>query len=41
MGQTLMIATFAFALLFGTLLIQRLRQLRLEDRVEALREELE
>jgi heme exporter protein C len=41
MGQTLMLATLAFAVLFSALMIQRWRQLRLEDRVEALREDLE
>ena len=41
MGHTLMIATFAFCLLFATLTIQRWRQLRLEDQIEELREEIE
>lgn len=41
MGHTLMIATVAFCLLFAALTIQRWRQLRLVDRVEALREEIE
>lgn len=41
MTQTLWVATFAYCLLFSTLLIFRWRQLRLQDRVEALREELE
>jgi heme exporter protein C len=41
MGHTLLIASVAFCLLFCALLFQRLRQLRLEDRIEELREELE
>ncbi len=41
MTQTLWVATLAYCLLFSTLLIFRWRQLRLQDRVEALREELE
>jgi heme exporter protein C len=40
MSQTLMIASIAFLLLFSALLIHRWRQLRLEDRLEELREEL-
>jgi heme exporter protein C len=41
MGQTVNIAALAFFLLFSTLVILRWRQLRLQDRVEALREELD
>lgn len=41
MTQTLWICTIGFCLLFSTLLILRWRQLRLEDRIEELREELE
>jgi heme exporter protein C len=41
MTQTLTIATISFCLLFSALMILRWRQLRLQDRVEALREELE
>jgi len=41
MNQTLWVATLSFCLLFSTLMIMRWRQLRLEDRIEALREELE
>ena len=41
MSQTLWVATLAYCLLFSTLLIFRWRQLRLQDRIEALREELE
>ncbi len=41
MSQTLLIGTIAFCLLFSALMIMRWRQLRLEDRVEELREELE
>jgi len=41
MLQTLWVATLAYCLLFSTLLIFRWRQLRLQDRIEALREELE
>lgn len=41
MTQTLWICTVGFCLLFSTLLILRWRQLRLEDRIEELREELE
>jgi heme exporter protein C len=40
MNQTLWIATIAFCLLFSTLMIMRWRQLRLEDQIEELREEL-
>lgn len=40
MGHTLMIVTVAFCLLFSVLMVQRWRQLRLEDRLEELREEL-
>jgi heme exporter protein C len=41
MGQTIMIALIGFCLLYSALLIMRWRQLRLQDQVEALREELE
>ncbi len=41
MTQTLWVATLAYCLLFSTLLIFRWRQLRLQDRIEALREEME
>jgi hypothetical protein len=41
MGQTVMIAAFAFSLLCVNLVIYRLRQLGLEDRIVELREELE
>lgn len=41
MRQTLLIAVIAFSLLFSTLMIQRWRQLRVEDRLEELREEIE
>ena len=41
MGQTLTVAVVSFSLLFSALMIQRWRQLRLEDRLEELREELE
>jgi heme exporter protein C len=41
MTHTLWIAAIAFSLLFSTLMIHRWRQLRMEDRVAELREELE
>lgn len=41
MSQTLTVAVISFCLLFSALMIQRWRQLRLEDRLEELREELE
>jgi heme exporter protein C len=41
MQHTLWIALIAFSLLFSALMIQRWRQLRLEDRIHELREELE
>ena len=41
MGQTITIALISFTLLFCAFMIQRWRQLRLEDRLEELREELE
>lgn len=41
MGQTLGITTIAFCLLFSALMIHRWRQLRLEDQLEELREELD
>jgi heme exporter protein C len=40
MGQTVFVAMIAFCLLFSALMIARWRQLRLQDRVEILREEL-
>lgn len=41
MTHTLWIAVVAFSLLFSMLMIQRWRQLRMEDRITELREELE
>jgi heme exporter protein C len=41
MNQTLWVSTISFCLLFSALMIMRWRQLRLEDRIEALREEME
>jgi len=41
MSQTLWVATIGYCLLFSTLLIFRWRQLRLQDRIDALREEVE
>ena len=41
MGQTLGITSTAFILLFAALMIHRWRQLRLEDQLEELREELD
>ena len=41
MGQTLGITSIAFFLLFAALMIHRWRQLRLEDQLEELREELD
>ncbi len=41
MTQTLFIGVIAFSLLFSTLMIMRFRQLRLEDAVADLREEIE
>jgi heme exporter protein C len=41
MSQTLTVATISFCLLFSALMIMRWRQLRLQDRVESLREEIE
>lgn len=41
MTQTLWLTTLGFCLLYSTLMILRWRQLRLEDRVALLREELE
>ena len=41
MTQTLWIGTLAFCLLFSALMIQRWRQLRVEDRIAELREEIE
>ena len=40
MGQTLTIALISFSLLYSALMIQRWRQLRVEDRLAELREEL-
>jgi heme exporter protein C len=40
MGQTLMIVSISFSILFAALLIHRWRQLRLEARIEDLREAL-
>lgn len=40
MGHTLWITTISFCLLFSTLMIIRWRQLRMEDRLEELRERL-
>ena len=41
MGQTIGIAAVAFALLFATLMLHRLRLLRMEDRIAELREEVD
>ena len=41
MTQTLWVATIGYCFLFSALLIFRWRQLRLQDRVDALREEVE
>ncbi|HXF62903.1 MAG TPA: cytochrome c biogenesis protein CcsA [Caldilineaceae bacterium] len=41
MSQTLTISAVAFSLLFSALMIQRWRQLRVEDRIAELREEVE
>ncbi len=41
MGDTLTIGAISFSLLFASLLILRWRQLRVEDRIEELREEIE
>lgn len=41
MGTTVMIAAIAFSLMAGALLLMRFRQLRVEDRIEEIREELE
>lgn len=41
MSQTLTVAVISFSLLFSALMIARWRQLRLEDRIEELREEIE
>ncbi len=41
MGTTIGLAAISFSLLFSTLMIMRWRQLRLEDHIEELREELE
>ena len=41
MGQTILIGLVAFLLLFATLMLHRLRLLRMEDRIAELREEVE
>ncbi len=41
MSQTLIVGAIAYSLLFGALLLTRWRQLRMEDRLAELREELE
>jgi heme exporter protein C len=41
MSQTLTVGTISFCLLFSALMILRWRQLRLQDRIELLREEIE
>lgn len=41
MGQTIMVALVGFCLLYAALMVTRWRQLRLQDRVDTLREELE
>ena len=41
MRQTLLIAVISFSLLFSTLMIQRWRQLRMEDNLDEIREEIE
>lgn len=41
MSQTLTVAVISFCLLYSALMIMRWRQLRLEDRIEELREEIE
>jgi heme exporter protein C len=41
MGETLTIGAISFSLLFASLLILRWRQLRVEDRIEEIREEIE
>jgi heme exporter protein C len=41
MGQTLVIGAISFSLLFASLMIMRWRQLRVEDRIEEMREEIE
>lgn len=41
MTQTLTISTVAFSLLFAALMLMRWRQLRMEDRIEEIREVLE
>ena len=41
MGQTLNVSLIAFCLLFSALMIQRVRQLRIDDAILELREELE
>ncbi|RIK34436.1 MAG: hypothetical protein DCC55_33070, partial [Chloroflexi bacterium] len=41
MTQTITVALVSFCLLFSALMITRWRQLRLQDRIESLREEME
>ena len=41
MGQTLWISVIAFSLFFSALMILRWRQLRMEDRIAEMREEVE
>ena len=41
MTQTLWVGTVAFSLLFSALMILRWRELRIEDRIAELREEVE
>lgn len=41
MGQTIMVALVGFCLLYAALMVTRWRQLRLQDQVDTLREELE
>ncbi len=41
MGQTIMVALLGFCLLYAALMVTRWRQLRLQDQVDTLREELE
>lgn len=41
MGHTLQIALFAFCILYSALMIQRMRQLRVEDAILELREDLD
>jgi heme exporter protein C len=41
MGQTILVALVGFCLLYAALMVTRWRQLRLQDRVDTVREELE